>query len=139
MSKSNFLQFLVDETLKLHSEIHLFSDLERKLNDYDIPFLKGTFIPQIQMLRFEGPMGIIDVPANWYCFHFELNEDYHWIQSADDEALLLHVLRKSWSSQIHSLLIMQADGYCYIAGLKESDEFYLQDLVNPQEQLRKAA
>ncbi|MFA5583646.1 MAG: hypothetical protein WDA09_05475 [Bacteriovoracaceae bacterium] len=139
MSKSNFLNFLVEETLKLHSQTTSFCDLERKLIDYDILFLRGEFVPQIQMLRFQSHWGMIDIPINWSCFNLEQGQDYYWVRAGDPEETLLKVMAKKWDSQVNSLLIMQAEGYCYIIGLKESDEFYLRDLINPQEILTKAA
>lgn len=140
MSKSNFLNFLVDETFRLHeSSVQNFCDLERKLKDYSISFMRGEFIPQIQMLRFSTPMGVLDVPVNWSCFNLEQGEEYKWITSTNDEESLLQVMQHSWDQHLKSLLIIQSQGYCYLVGLKESDEFYLQDLVNPQEILYKAA
>jgi len=139
MSKSNFLNFLVDEAFELHSQVDSFCDLERKLSDYEILFLRGEFIPQIQMLRFRSHLGPIDIPINWSCFSLEQGQDYHWIKAGDPEEALLKVMTKKWNPEIKSLLIMQAEGYCYMIGLKETDEFYLKDLVNPQEILTKVA
>ncbi|HLW58052.1 MAG TPA: hypothetical protein VKY27_11725 [Bacteriovoracaceae bacterium] len=139
MSKSNFLNFLVDETFRIQESSLQFCDLERKLKDFSIAFLRGEFIPQIQMLRFETPMGVLDVPITWSCFDLEQGEDYKWINTSNDQESLLKVMKKSWNPELKSLLIMQAQGYCYLIGLKECDEFYLKDLVNPQEIFIKAA
>lgn len=140
MSKFNFLTFLVDETFRLNSATHQsLGDLERKLADYGISFLRGQFIPQIQMLRFATPMGQLDIPINWSCFALEHGQDFSWVQTTNDNDGLLSIMKASWQSQIKSLLITQSQGYCYIIGLKENDEFYLQDLTNPQEILLKVA
>lgn len=139
MSKSNFLNFLVDETFRIQESSQQFCDLERKLKDFSIDFLRGEFIPQIQMLRFKTSMGLLDVPINWSCFNLEQGEDYKWIHNGNDQENLLKVMKSSWNQELKSLLIMQAQGYCYLIGLKESDEFYLKDLVNPQEIFIKAA
>lgn len=140
MSKSNFLSFLVDETFRLQSQnARTFCDLERKLTDYGISFLRGEFIPQIQMLRFNTPMGILDVPINWSSFALDEGRDYNWIKNGSDQEELLNVMKASWNPEMKSLLVMQAQGYCYIISLTESDEFYLKDLINPQEILLKSA
>ena len=57
MSSKDFVTFLVDETFKLQKtgEVEL-SRLELKLKDYDLNFLKGEFIPQIQILRYSLPI-----------------------------------------------------------------------------------
>lgn len=140
MSKSNFLNFLVDETLRHHrDDFHAFSDLERKLSDYGISFLRGEFIPQIHMLRFITPMGVIDIPTNWSSFSLEHGQGYCWVKSDTDGDGLLHILQQAWQPSMKSLLVTHSEGYCYIIGLKESDEYYLEDLVNPQEILLRAA
>lgn len=139
MSKPNFLSLLVDETLTLHDSILSFNDLERKLSDYSISYVRGEFIPQIQMLRFNTPMGLIDVPINWSCFALDQGKDYCWVTEKNDSENLLKVMRVSWDAKIKSLLVIQSQGYCYLVGLKEADEYYLRDLVNPQEVLIKAA
>lgn len=140
MNKSNFLDFLVDETFRSNTSAkQTLGDLERKLTDYSISFLRGEFIPQIQMLRFATPMGQLDIPVNWSCFALDQGQDYCWVQAQNDVDGLLAIMKASWKNTIKSLLITQSQGYCYIIGLKESDEFYLQDLTNPQEILLKVA
>lgn len=140
MNKSNFLNFLVDETFRHNTATQqTLSDLERKITDYSISFLRGEFIPQIQMLRFATPMGRLDIPVNWSCFALDQGQDYCWVQTQNDVDGLLTIMKASWNSSIKSLLVTQSQGYCYIIGLKESDELYLQDLTNPQEILLKVA
>lgn len=139
MSKTNLLSFLVEETFLLDKNHLSFSDLERKLYDFSISFMRGEFIPQIQMLRFRAPMGTIDVPVNWSCFALDHGCDYVWITTNNDEDNLLKVMKISWDKELKSLLVLPSDGYCYLIGLREADEYYLKDLVNPQEILIKAA
>lgn len=139
MTKANLLNFLVEETYQLENNHLTFSDLERKLYDFEISFLRGEFIPQIQMLRFHTPMGTIDVPVNWSCFALDQGREYHWITASNDEDNLLKVMKLSWDKELKSLLVLQSDGYCYLIGLKEADEYHFDDLINPQEILIKAA
>lgn len=139
MSKSNFLDFLVDETLQPHFPTSQHCDLERKLHDYGISYIKGEFIPQIQMLRFHTAIGLMDIPINWSYFTLDHGKDYTWLNESNDEEGLLFILKGQWKKSIKSLLITQAAGHCYIVALQESEEFYLQDLTNLQEMLVKSA
>ena len=134
MQKSNFLNFLVDETFRIQEKSHneLWS-LERKLNDYRINFLRGEFIPQTQLLRFKTPLGLLDIPINWSCFAPEVGRDFTHLRSDNDPESLLAILKSSWDKNLSSLLITQAQGYCYIIGLSQTDEQHFEDLINPQE------
>lgn len=140
MQRSNFLNFLVDETFRIQEKSYneLWS-LERKLVDYRINFLRGEFIPQIQLLRFQTPLGIIDIPVNWSCFALEQGQDYTHLRSDNDPERFLAILKSSWDKNLSSLLITHAQGYCYIIGLSEADERHLDDLINPQEIFIKTA
>jgi hypothetical protein len=139
MAESNFLSFLVDETLKLQQagEVSL-SSLERKLKDYELPFLKGEFLPQIQMLRFIAPFGLLDVPINWSHFAIDVSATSSDIvlSSDNDSDFLLSVLQARWKSDLKKILITHADGFCYFVGLREGDENHLHDILNPQEWLK---
>lgn len=134
MKKSNFLNFLVDETFRLqetnHSEL---SSLEHKLKDYGIHYLRGEFIPQTQLLRFYAPMGILDIPTNWSCFALEHGQDYTHLRADNDPENFLSILKSAWKKDLSSLLITQSQGYCYIIGLGLADEEHFADLINPQE------
>jgi hypothetical protein len=137
---NDFLSFLVDETLKLQrsSEVD-FSSLELKLRDYELSFLKGEFIPQVQVLRFISPFGLIDVPVNWSIFSMDHHpSDYSILDDENDRDHLFKVLRFAWNSSIERLLVTHADGFCYIVGLKAGDDGHLHDLLNPQEWLKAA-
>jgi hypothetical protein len=139
MAETDFLSFLVDETLKLQKagEVSL-SSLERKLKDYDLPFLKGEFLPQTQVLRFIAPFGLIDVPINWSHFAIDSstsNSDVV-LSSDNDPDHLLMVLQARWKSDLKKILITHADGFCYFVGLREGDENHLHDILNPQEWLK---
>lgn len=137
---TDFLTFLVDETLKLQKsgEVEL-SSLELKLKDYGLSFLKGEFIPQSQMLRFKSHFGVLDFPINWSVFAIENTSGKDVILSQDnDPDLLLSVLKTAWNQELERVLIAHADGFCYIVGLKAGEELHLHDLQNPQEWLKAA-
>lgn len=140
MAETDFLSFLVDETLKLQKsgEVEL-SSLELKLNDYKLTFLKGEFIPQSQMLRFNSSFGLIDIPINWSIFSLDATETTDQVISQDnDHDHLLEVMRAAWNKSFSKLLVTHADGFCYIVGLKMGEEFYIHDILNPQELLKAA-
>lgn len=140
MAETDFLSFLVDETLKLQKtgEVVL-SSLELKLKDYDLPFLKGEFLPQIQALRFITPFGLLDLPINWSIFAMDSSSSGDAVLSTEnDPDHLLEVLKVNWRPELSKLLITHADGFCYFVGLKEGDENHLHDILNPQEWLKAA-
>ncbi|WP_408098269.1 hypothetical protein ACJVC5_04975 [Peredibacter sp. HCB2-198] len=140
MTESDFLTFLVDETLKLQKsgEVEL-SSLELKLTDYGLSYLKGEFLPQSQVLRFQSPFGLLDIPINWSVFSLESTSGKDVILSSDnDPDMLLAVLKTAWNSEHERMLIIHADGFCYIVGLKAGEELHLHDLQNPQEWLKAA-
>jgi hypothetical protein len=137
MADTDFLSFLVDETFKLQkSGEGTLSSLELKLTDYGLAFLKGEFIPQTQMLRFRTPFGVLDVPVNWSVFGAQGSD--HVVSAKTDSDHLLEVFRTAWSSNLQQLLVTHADGFCYIVGLGAGEEYYLHDLLNPQEMLNAA-
>ena len=135
MAETDFLTLLVDETLKLQKsgEARL-SSLELKLNDYGLEYFKGEFIPQFQILRFVTKFGVLDMPVNWSVF--EMNDAI--ISEENDHDYLLKVLKNTWKFDLDRLLIVHADGFCYIVGLKAGEENHLHDLMNPQEWLKAA-
>ncbi len=140
MSNSGFLSFLVDETFKLQSsgEVQL-SSLEQKLWDYELSFLKGEFLPQTQLLRFQTPFGAMDIPVNWSVFALHDQKFTHIIlDSENDVDFLFSIIQTAWSSELKQILITHADGFCYMVGLKSGDEAHLHDLLNPQVLLRSA-
>lgn len=138
MEKSGFLTFLVEETLKLQDsgEGNL-SSLELKLNDYGLNFLKGEFIPQSQLLRFNAPFGVMDVPANWSIFACE-GDSYTLLDKQTDQDDFFTVMKHAWKLPIEKILILHADGFCYMVGLKVGEDSHLRDLINPQEWLKTA-
>jgi hypothetical protein len=140
MAETDFLSFLVDETLKLQKTGGIkLSSLELKLSDYKLEFLKGEYIPQTQVLRFRSSFGILDFPVNWSFFALEYSDrNDHMITANSDRDHLLEILQINWKKTIQQVLVTHADGFCYIVGLKEGEEYYLHDLLNPQ-QLLKAA
>lgn len=134
----SFLSFLVDETLKLQKsgESEL-SSLELKLNDYGLEFLKGEFIPQLQMLRFHSTFGDLDIPVNWSIFSIDSNPAGHAILDQEhDEDKFFSVIREAWNPGFVKLLVIQADGFCYLVGLSAGEDSCLHDLLNPQEWLK---
>jgi len=141
MAETDFLSFLVDETLKLQQsgEVAL-SSLELKLKDYELPFLKGEFLPQTQVLRFIAPFGLIDLPINWSVFAVDsaTTSTDIVLSSTNDPDHLFEVLKARWKPQLSQLLITHADGFCYFVGLREGDENHLHDILNPQEWLKTA-
>jgi hypothetical protein len=141
MTDTDLLSFLVDETFKLQrsGEAKL-SSLELKLSDYGLCFLKGEFIPQIQVLRFKLSGQILDIPANWSIFSLSGEESLHQVlHEGLDPDHLFRILREVWLTQMKKLLVTHADGFCYLVGLKAGDDAYLHDLLNPQECLKAAA
>lgn len=140
MANSDFLSFLVDETLKLQqSGEGELSSLELKLNDYKLNFLKGEFIPQSQVLRFRTDFGVIDIPVNWSVFAIDhqAGEDVVLSQEHDKDHLF-KVLKSVWNPSFTRMLVTHADGFCYLVGLQAGEEAHLHDLVNPQEWLKAA-
>jgi hypothetical protein len=133
MSESDFLTLIVNETFDLQKsgEDNLAS-LERKIQDYGLMYLRGIFIPQIQVLRFESPMGQLDIPVNWSFF----SQAEHFLDSQNDPDKLFEILHLSWDQGIHEIYVTHADGYCYIVGLKEGDESHLNDLCKPEISLK---
>ena len=86
MAETDFLSFLVDETLKLQkSGESTLSSLEQKITDYKLSFLKGEFIPQSQVLRFKTKFGDLDIPL-----------EHH---------LLLHRTVATFTLPVHHLLV----------------------------------
>lgn len=140
MSETDFLSFLVDETLRLQKAGEgTLSSFELKLNDYGLSFLKGEFIPQTQLLRFRTTFGLLDIPINWSLFSVDSSHlGDHIIDHKNDQDYLLKIFKHHWISEIDKLLVTHADGFCYIVGIKEGEDFYLHDLLNPQELLKAA-
>lgn len=141
MAESDFLSFLVDETMKLQSSgEEKLSSLELKLKDYGISYFKGSFIPQTQLLRFQTTFGLIDIPVTWSAFNLQAAGETDVIFSENtDPDHLLKIMKGTWHQDMTKLLITHADGFCYMVGLKAGEENHLHDLLNPQELLLKAA
>lgn len=139
MADTDFLSFLVDETLKLQKsgEIEL-SSFELKLTDYKLNFMKGEFIPQTQMLRFHSHFGVLDIPINWSVFSIDSGSGDVVLSSDEDKDHIFEVLTQAWDPSITRLLITHADGFCYLVGLKAHEQVHLHDLLNPQELLNAA-
>lgn len=136
MADSDFLSFLVDETLKLHSHgAKDLSHLEHKLSDYHLEFIKGEFIPQIQALRFNTTFGVLDVPANWSIFS---QDDHTLLDATNDSDNLLSVMKHAWNPKFEKLLMTQSDGFCYLVGLKTGEDSYVRDLLKPPVLLKSA-
>ena len=138
MAETDFLSFLVDETLKLQkSGESQLSSLEQKISDYGLNFLKGAFIPQAQVLRFKTTFGDLDIPVNWSIFSID-NPHGALLDEANDDEHFFEVIRMAWKIPFERLLITHADGFCYLVGLKAGEESHLHDLLNPQEWLKTA-
>lgn len=140
MSDKDFVSFLVDETLRLQNSSDAgLSSLELKLTDYGLNFLKGEFIPQTQILRFNTPFGNLDVPVNWSIFSVENSlAQYTLLDEKNDVDSFFLVIKLAWNKPIEKLLITHDNGFCYIIGLKQGEEVHLHDLLNPQEWLKSA-
>lgn len=142
MSESEFLSFLVDQTLELqkNGEAEL-SSYELKLKDYELSFLKGVFVPQLQVLRFNTILGIIDIPVNWSVFNLHSSSEQgldHVLDETNNHDFLIEVFNIVFRIELNKLLVTHADGFCYIVGLKSGEEYHLHDLLNPQELLQAA-
>lgn len=140
MSNTDFLAFLVDETLKLqkNGEVEL-SSLELKLKDYGLNFFKGVFIPQLQVLRFNTSFGQLDVPINWSIFSHASQDTGHTIlDHVNDTDHFFTVIKNSWNNAFEKILVTHDDGFCYLVGLKAGEDSHLHDLLNPQVWLKAA-
>lgn len=137
MSAPDFFTFLVDETLRLQEggEKKL-SRYELKLTDYSLSYLKGEFIPQIQALRFQGDLGVLDIPINWSFFE-NCSHDV-LLSKEEDHDHFFEVITSAWNPDISKILITHADGFCYLIALKAEEEIHLRDLQNHQEWLEVA-
>lgn len=134
----DFLSFLVDETLKLQKRgEEKLSSLELKLNDYGLTFWKGEFVPQMQVLRFNTPMGLLDVPMNWSVFSC-VGSDHRVLDKDNDMDNFFSVMKSSWKQPLEKVVIVHADGFCYLVGLNHDQVVHLHDLTNPQQWLKSA-
>jgi hypothetical protein len=138
MAENDFLTFLVDETLKLQKRGEgKLSSLEQKLSDYGLNAWKGVFIPQSQVLRFETSLGRMDVPMNWSVFSC-VGSDYRVLDKNNDTDNFFSVMKSAWKLPLEKVVIIHADGFCYLVGLTQEQEHHLHDLLNPQEWLKTA-
>lgn len=138
MAENDFLTFLVDETLKLQKRgEEKLSSLETKINDYGLNFWKGEFIPQAQVLRFRTTVGVMDVPMNWSVFSC-VGSDYRVLDKNNDMDNFFTVIKSAWKLPLEKVVIIHADGFCYLVGLTQDQEGHLHDLLNPQEWLKTA-
>lgn len=138
MADNDFLTFLVDETLKLQKRgEEKLSSLELKLSDYGLNFWKGEFIPQSQVLRFKTRMGNLDAPMNWSVFSC-VGSDHRVLDKNNDMDNFFSVIKGSWPVAIEKVVIIHADGFCYMVALTHDQECHLHDLLNPQEWLKTA-
>ncbi len=136
MADNDFLTFLVDETLKLQKRgEEKLSSLETKLNDYSLNYWKGEFIPQAQVLRFNTPMGAMDVPMNWSVFSC-VGSDHRILDKNNDMDNFFSVIKSAWKLPLEKVVIIHADGFCYLVGLTHDQQGHLHDLLNPQEWLK---
>lgn len=134
----DFLSFLVDETLKLQKRgEEKLSSFELKLNDYGLQFWKGEFIPQMQVLRFQTPMGAMDVPMNWSVFSC-VGSDHRVLDQENDTDNFFTVMKSAWKRPLEKVVIVHADGFCYLVGLNHDQVSHLHDLTNPQQWLKSA-
>jgi hypothetical protein len=131
MASEDFLTFLVDETLKLQKKgLHQLSSLELKLQDYQLDFLRGEFIPQIQVLRFYAQFGCMDIPINWSIFSVENSmAQYTLLSQHQDVDDFFRVISVAWKIPLEQLLITHDNGFCYLVGLRKGDEIHLNDLL----------
>jgi hypothetical protein len=132
--EKDFLTFLVDETMNLSGDL---TSLEHKLQDYELQFLRGEFIPQLRMLRFQTVFGALDIPINWSVFE-DTKPEGIVIDASSDEGHLFKVLRSAWDFRMKQILVTHADGFCYLVGFKAGEEVHLRDIMNPQEILKAA-
>ncbi len=136
MADNDFLTFLVNETLELQKRGEdKLSSLEHKLNDYSLTFWKGEFIPQSQVLRFHTSAGILDVPMNWSVFSCD-GSDHRVLDKDNDMDNFFSVIKGTWQEPIVTVIIIHADGFCYLVGLTVEHQCHLHDLLNPQEWLK---
>lgn len=138
MSSNDLVTFLVEETFKLQeASDESISGLEAKIQDYHLNYLKGYFIPQTQMLRFNGPFGCIDIPTNWSHFSIENSlAEYTLMNDHNDADMFFKVIQNAWGIQLKSLVVTHENGFCFIIGLKSGEEVHLRDLLSSEEWLK---
>lgn len=133
----SFVAKLVDETLALQKRGQdSLSSLELKISDYGLNFMKGSFIPQSQVLRFQSSIGTFDVPMNWSIFNH--SHEATVLSQDHDPDLFFQVIKAAWKLPLEQILVMHADGFCYLVGLKKNEASHLHDLMHPQRWLKTA-
>lgn len=130
MSESDFLTFLVNETLRLQKSGKAeLSSYDLRLKDYGLSFLKGEYIPQLQVIRFSSTKGDLDFPINWSVFSPEKSQEFTVLSEDFDKDHLFSILKSMWPQKLEMILVSHYDGFCYIVGLKPGDESHLSALM----------
>ncbi len=137
---NDFLSFLVNETYKLQSEgENRLHSMENKIQDSGLEFLKGEFIAPISVFRFKSHLGNIDVPVRWDLFDLnQVETGYRILDEQNDQQHFFSVIQAVWKIKVEKILMIQADGYIYLVGLKVGDDNFLRSLINNKEVFRAA-
>jgi hypothetical protein len=122
MDDKNFYQKLVEETLRHQSTTkHLHSQsLDKKLNHFGLNYLKGMFIPQTGLIRFQTKLGPIDIPSNWS--HFKQlvdSESDQMLSLKEDDDHFLDILQHYYEDSFSYIWLTLEEGYCYLVMIKK--------------------
>jgi hypothetical protein len=82
-------------------------------------------------------MGNMDVPMNWSVFS-PVGTDHRVLDKDNDMDNFFTVVKNAWKIPVEKVVIIHADGFCYLVGLSEEQVCHLHDLLNPQQWLKTA-
>lgn len=138
MSESDFLTFLVDETLKLQKSGKKLSSFDLKLKDYGLNYLRGEYVPKLQVIRFRSDRGSLDFPINWSVFDTKKITGYLVLSQFDDQDHIFSVMKSIWGNAVEKILILEQEGHCYIVALKSGEDAHMRDLLKKEKALKSA-
>ena len=122
MEDKNFFQTLVEETLKHQTKtknLHT-QNLEKKLRHFELNFLKGMFIPQTGLIRFQTKIGPLDIPSNWSHFKQLMDsESDQLLNLKEDDDHFLDVLQHYYGERFTYVWMTMEEGYCYLVMIKK--------------------
>lgn len=125
MDDKNFYQKLVEETLKHQSTTkNLYSEsLEKKLKHFGLNFMKGMFIPQTGLIRFQTKYGALDIPSNWSHFQQMIDSDSDQMFTLkEDDDHFLDILQHYYDDYFSYVCLTQENGYFYLVMVKKNQK-----------------
>ncbi len=122
MEDKDFYQKLVEETLRHQSGTkHLQTQsLDKKLRHFELNFLKGMFIPQTGLIRFQTKIGPLDIPSNWS--HFKQlvdSESDQFLNLKEDDDHFLDILQHYFQDTFSYIWLTLDEGNCYLVMIKK--------------------